>query len=115
MVTDDETALVCDLAESYGVYNYRSLSLRTVAQLVAGLGVNSRISKKVNGMPNAIDELLLAEIADRLGLLLHGLCGIDKPKSIVESLYGLKQDDDSKVMAFDDPSEFMRYRYNEWD
>lgn len=110
MVADDEDSLICDLAETYGIFNYKELSPLTVATLSTGLGVNSRISKHITGLPNDIDTILLAEIADRLGMVLQCVGGIEKPKSIVSSLYGEK-DEKGNVMSFGDSDEFMRYRY----
>lgn len=112
MVADDEDSLICDLAETYGIFNYRELPLLTVATLSAGLGVDSRVSKNITGLPNDLDTILLAEIADRLGMVLQCVGGIDKPKSIVSSLFG-NADDNKTVMAFGDSEEFLRYRYNE--
>ena len=36
MIFTDEEALICDLAETYQIFDYRSLPVRTVATLSAG-------------------------------------------------------------------------------
>lgn len=46
MVAEDEDALICDLAETYQIYDYRSLPLQKVAVFCAGLRENSRIKRE---------------------------------------------------------------------
>lgn len=51
MVAEDEHALICDLAETYGIYDYHKLPARTVAILATGLREDSRIFMKKAKMP----------------------------------------------------------------
>ena len=69
MVALDEDALICDLAETYGVFNYRALPLQTAATLGIGLSYNSRIKQKMNGITVSFDTFLLAQIVDNLSML----------------------------------------------
>lgn len=115
MVDTDEEALICDFAETYHVFDYRSLPCKTAAILASGLGNDSRIKKKLANRNNSIPELLLASIADRLGLLLwmqseDGRMNINRPKSILESLIGTE--DRSDILSFDTIDEF-KIRYAE--
>lgn len=66
MIDFDEDALICDLAETYNIYDYRSLPLLLVATLSAGLRENSRIKFAMAGSPVSQDTLILASIADRI-------------------------------------------------
>ncbi len=43
MVMTDEDALICDLAETYGIYNYEELPPIRAAVLACGLRANARI------------------------------------------------------------------------
>ena len=91
MITTDEDALICDFAETYGVFDYRRLPARTAATLAAGLRDNSRIKMKMAGLNTPPERILEASIADRLGLLVwmqtkDGRKGKKKPKSILEAL-----------------------------
>ena len=43
MIAADEEALICDLAETYNIYDYRSLSPRMAAVFSCGLRDDSRI------------------------------------------------------------------------
>ena len=69
MVALDEDALICDLAETYGVYDYRALPLQTVATLGLGLSYNSRIKQRMAGITVPFDTFLLAQVVDNLSLL----------------------------------------------
>ena len=59
MVHTDRSALICDLAETYGIYDMGSLPVTTVAILASGLRDNSRIKMKLAGM-KVSNELLLS-------------------------------------------------------
>jgi hypothetical protein len=119
MLKADRDALLCDLAETYGVYSFESLPTNTVAILACGLRANSRIKMKFAGVHDgAPDILLLGHIADRLGLLVwqktkDGQKGRKRPPSFVEELTG-KADKEKKtvitVSAFETPEEFERAR-----
>lgn len=91
MLRYDEDALICDLADTYGVHDYRSLPCRTVAAFSVGLRDDSRIKMKIAGMKQPMDIMLLAAIADRLSILAwqkteDGMKGRKAPKSILEEL-----------------------------
>lgn len=73
MIGLDESALICDLAETYGVLYYRSLPVKLLATLCAGLRDSSRIKMmcmEINATPL---ELMVAHAADNLSLLRWGL------------------------------------------
>lgn len=77
MINIDEDALICDLAETYQIFDYRSLPLRLVATLSAGLRDNSRIKLRLAEMPADLETVILATIADNLTVLRLGF-GKDK-------------------------------------
>lgn len=117
MLNADRDALLCDLAETYGVYSLESLPPETVAVLACGLRENSRIKMKLTGVRVAPDILLLAHIADRLGLLVwaktkDGKRNRRRPQSFVEMLTGTGEQKKQKtaVTAFNTPEEFERAR-----
>lgn len=117
MLNADRDALLCDLAETYGVYSLESLPPETVAILACGLRENSRIKMKLTGVKVAPDILLLAHIADRLGLLVwaktkDGQRNRRRPPSFVEMLTGTGKQEKQKitVSAFDTPEAFERAR-----
>ena len=66
MIATDRTAWICDLAETYGVLNYKELPVDTLAALSVGLRDTSRIKMKLAGEKIASDIMLLAAAVDRL-------------------------------------------------
>ena len=89
MINTDEEALICDLAETYGIFDYRSLPIQMVATLSVGLRANSRIKMKLCGMEFDPETYLLAAIVDRLSILLwrqtkEGMDGINLPELILD-------------------------------
>lgn len=92
MIKLDENSLICDLAETYHIYNYKQLPPATVAVFSIGLRENSRIKMKLSGQKASTETLILVSILDRLNIITwlktkDGSKGINKPKSILESFY----------------------------
>ncbi len=114
MILLDEDALICDLAETYHIYDYRSLPLRTVATLAAGLRDNSRIKLKAAGTPVALETLLLASLADRVEAFRLGFTkDAEKgklPPSFVSQLLGESKpkDNNTRAKAFKSVDDFNR-------
>lgn len=109
MMAEDKTALICDLAETYGVLNYRELPVETLAALSAGLRENSRIRMKMSGTKIQDEILLLAAAVDRLTYIAWSKTkdaekGRNKPKSIVDIITGSQKE--NNIMAFDTAEEF---------
>lgn len=91
MIKTDEDALVCDLAETYHIFDYRQLPLVKVAVFAYGLPDKSRIKLKLNNLKVDLDTLLLATAVDRLSLLVwsktvDGQKGRRQPKSLAQLL-----------------------------
>lgn len=66
MINENEDALICDLAETYGIYDYRSLPARTVATLAVGLRGDSRIKMHLSGEALSFEQLMMVKIYDLL-------------------------------------------------
>lgn len=113
MVGLDEGALICDFAEVYHVYDWRSLPARTAATLAMGLGPDSRIMQKISGARAPVDTLLLAAIADAVRFLVwmqtkDGRKGRNRPASILEKLTGAQRAEETA--GFDSPEAFNAWR-----
>ena len=94
MLELDEDALICDLAETYQIYDYRSLPVRLVATLSAGLRDDSRIKMRMGSIPAPQDIMLLATIADRIEAFRYSFSedaskGRNRPPSILDALYSV--------------------------
>ena len=93
MISKDEDALECDLAETYGIYNYRELPLTRVALFASGLSENSRIKRNMSGAKLSIDTYMLVMIADYLGWIAWSKTkdaskNRNKPQSILGLING---------------------------
>ena len=113
MVRTDETALICDLAETYGVLDWRALPLKTAAALAAGLRDDSRIKMKLSGMPADRMTLLTAVIADRLTFLAwaktkDGAKGRNRPGSILAKLMQAGKEPEKDYNVYRTPEEFEK-------
>lgn len=113
MIDLDEDAVICDLAETYHVLDYRGLSPRLVAVLCIGLSDDSRIKKKLSNRNLSLEELLLAALVDRISLLVWANTkdaqkGINKPKSIVHLFE--RQNETKDYQGFDSIEEYEKKR-----
>lgn len=116
MIKTDEDALICDLAETYNIYDYKRLPLLTVATFSLGLRDNSRIKLAMSGMKVSLETSLLASAVDRLGILAwqktkDGSKGINMPQSILSKLMETEDESmESEHRAFSSGEEFMKVR-----
>lgn len=113
MLKTDRDALICDLAETYHIYNYKELPCATVALFSCGLREESRIKRKLSGTDVSKEEMLLASIADSLSTLVwfktrDGVNGINRPKSFVEALLGVDEESNSEVTSFETADDFKQ-------
>lgn len=93
MIATDQDALVCDLAETYGIYDLQALPVLKLATLAAGLRENSRIRIKMSGLKVNQESLLLAMAVDSLQFLAWTKTkaaqeGKNRPKSVARILLG---------------------------
>ena len=115
MIKTDESALICDLAETYHIYDYRSLPLKMVATFSVGLRENSRIKMKMANIKYSFETLLLASILDNLNTRTWAMSreaqnGDSKQQSILNRLLGRTEENDSEEMEFDSGEEFEMMR-----
>lgn len=114
MIRLDESALICDFAETYHILDYRALPLKTAAVLASGLRDNSRIMMKISGSQIGPDTALMAAAVDRLSLLVWAKTkdaqnGKNAPESILAKLSG-KEKTESEYQTFDTAEEFEAAR-----
>ena len=60
MLAADRNAVICDLAETYGILDYKALPVPLLATLCSGLRETSRIKLRLSGMSVPSDVMLLA-------------------------------------------------------
>lgn len=114
MLKECRNELICDMAEYYGIYDMKSLPASTIAILACGLREESRVIQKMSNMKVKTDTILLASIADRVGLLIwaqskDGQHNRHRPKSVVDSLLNDKKENKQKLETntFDTIDDYM--------
>lgn len=116
MLSIDEDAVVCDLAETYGIFNYRQLPVSLVSTLACGLSEDSRIKRKISGSEMAgVDRMLLAMVVDGINTLAwmqtkDGEKGRNRPKSILKEILNTEHEKDIQTFASVEEFEAERQR-----
>ena len=118
MIRTDEDAFICDMAETYHIYDWRSLPASLASTLAAGLRENSRIKMKIAGVMVDPELLLMARVVDNTALLLcqnARSMGIDMeiPMSVAwELLHATDPEKPEKkeYRSFDSGEDFMKWR-----
>lgn len=113
MLVTDEGAVICDLAETYGIFDYRTFKPTDIARFAVGLRDDARIKLKMNQTAYSLNTMLLASIVDRLSLLVwsrtkDGEKGKNRPKSILEEMTKPPEKD---IALFETPEDFA----NKWN
>ena len=91
MLSFDRNAVICDLAETYHIYDYRALPVMTLVALVSGLRPDSRIKLKMSNITEVSSEVLLIQIFDILQLMRYQWFATKKdapPKLLTDTLIG---------------------------
>lgn len=103
MLALDRNALVCDMAETYGLFDIYGVPVTLLSTLAAGLGENSRIKLKQNGLKAPWDTVLLA-------LLVDMLSGEKDGKDRLSSAFFISEETPQEFAVFDSPEAFDRER-----
>ena len=109
MIAIDRDALLCDLAETYGVFSFDSVPVMTLATLCAGLRGDSRIRHSIGGYKEIPPEFTLVHIADALTMLLSGLSEDSKEPALYSDVMTGKRAKKS-TNGFDSIEEFEAAR-----
>lgn len=64
MLALDKDAFLCDMAETYHLFDIKSVDLPYLAVLASGLGVDSRIKLKAHGLKASWSTVMLAMLID---------------------------------------------------
>lgn len=112
MIGLNEDALICDLAETYHIFNYRDMPPRLVATLASGLGDDSRIKRLAGGQPASSELMLLGGILDALHMLIYKISdgSTAPPISIIDLMFGNTSEPQKQCMSFDSYEDFEAYR-----
>ena len=113
MIESDEDALICDLAETYSIFDYKELPVYQVAVYAYGLRADSRIRMKISNSNINLSEMLLASTVDKLNLLVwtkteDGSKNRNRPKSILEILNNNVLE--KEIVAYETGDKFIQAR-----
>lgn len=105
--------MLCDLAEYYHIYDYEAFPMMYIATLCCGLPEGSRVVKKITKMKVTSEQLLLANIADRLSLIWwsktkDGAKNRNRPQLIIEQL--TQKEEKNEGIKFDSGEDFEAMR-----
>lgn len=102
--------MICDLAETYGILDYRSHPLKLIATLAYGLRDDSRIKMEMAGVPADEQTLLLTRISDQL-TCAYWSDKRNKPVLLTEKLFGMEdQEEISDIIGFETAEAFEEKR-----
>lgn len=111
MLSTDADALTCDMAETYGVLDWRRLPLPLAAALAAGLRDDSRIRMKMSGAKVSPEVMLMALVVDKLSLLVwqnteDARHGRGCPPSVFRLLLGIDDGQSGSVTGYNTPEDY---------
>lgn len=116
MVIFDEDALICDMAETYGIFDLYALPAQLAATLAVGLREDSRIKVKMSGMKMDFNKYIIAALFDKVNWLCwtktkDAQHGTHVPESILDLLLQTdKPNAPDEFMVFDSPEAFEKAR-----
>lgn len=93
MIGAGESELICDFAETYQIYDYKSLPASRAAILAGGLREDSRIKMLMAGVRIRLTDQLIATLIDVVNTNMYALRGIaEMPNQIYEELMGIDEE-----------------------
>lgn len=111
MLGADRDLFICDMAETYHIYDYKAVPVQLLCTLAYGLRGSSRIKCKLADMPIQLDTFLLSCIYDKVSWLQwsktkDGEKNRNLPESITAKLMNTKRE--SQVESFASGEEFKK-------
>ena len=111
MIATDESALICDLAETYHIFNYKELPCNMVALFSVGLRNDSRIKMKMNHREYPLETDLMALIVDNLVIMNWRQSGEtgNRPQLIYNQLHRI-ENDNNDIITFNSSHDYEKKR-----
>lgn len=106
MLAHHKSELICDLAEYYGILDYRRVPGRLLGTLAVGLRAESRIGMIREGIKSDPSTVLLARINDILTQVFSSKG--EKPEPMLKHFIIEKKNENETPMAFRSPAEFRK-------
>lgn len=115
MIHECEDLLICDLAETYHLFNYREVSPIVVASLLVGLRDDSRVKMHYSDTKITLDQMLMAMMVDSLKFISWTFTQEArrgkpyKQKSVLKTLQGEYESEKDDLESFSTVEEFNAY------
>lgn len=111
MIQTDEGLFICDMAETYHIFDYKSIPFDLLVTLANGLRETSRIRCKMSDMPIEVSTFFFAGIFDKINWLAwanskDGQENRNCPDLVLPKLLGVEEE--KEIMSFATPEEFER-------
>lgn len=109
MIETDESALICDFAETYNIYDYRALPVHYAATLAYGLRCDSRIRLKLGEVKEEVPCFIsAAKAADCLALIVNSLREDPEecPALLTDIIYGRGQKEEQIKTSYSSGEDF---------
>ena len=105
-----EDKMICDLAETYHIFDYRGLPVSLLTTLVFGLRDNSRVKMFFSDTQIPLETILLASAIDNLSFLSWTKTkdaekGRNKPQSVLDRILK-KHEVKDDLQSFDTGEDF---------
>lgn len=110
MLSEDRDAVICDLAETYHIYDMAAVPVQTLATLCAGLRDDARIKMRFSEMQHIPDVFMMTRMADALTMILHILTGDKKEPALYQDIVMGKRKKQDDTEGFASPEEFLAAR-----
>lgn len=106
----EEDAFICDLAETYHIYDYESFPAKYISVLLAGLRNDSRTVMKLSEQKVSFDTMIKMQTLDVLRLIWwsktkDGHDNINRPKMLMDIINGVEEKEDIK--SFDSGEDLL--------
>ena len=110
----DNDALICDFAQYYHIYDFKSLDLKTAAILACGLPKESRIMTIVTGTKIKEEKLIQIAILDTLRAIAYaytkthsdGKTEMPEFRSVLAELLGSEEQEKTDMQQFGTADDF---------
>lgn len=97
MIRADEDLFICDMAETYHIFDYKSVDIGLLATLASGLRESSRIKCKMSEIPIELSTFFLAGIYDKINWIAWSRTQQAEqnqgcPQAILPKLLGIEEE-----------------------
>lgn len=110
MLESEEDAFICDMAETYHIYDYKQYPVTLIATLLSGLREDSRTIMALTGRKLSLKQTVDAMTYDAINLILwskttDGHNNTKRPKRLIDIL--INKENKEEVEGFDSGEDLL--------